>query len=177
MGGEALVKISNFLDNIIEWSGRIFCWLVVPLTIIIIIEFVTRSLNTPKAWTDETSRFIFGAHFMLCAGYGLLYGSHVRIDLFISTLSQKAQAIISIICYLLLFFPFVSVWLYYGWSYFYTSWSVAETSISFWAPVLYPIKFVIPLAAFLLIIQGISEVIKSIATVRILSEISGEVFE
>ncbi|MBN1474892.1 MAG: TRAP transporter small permease subunit [Syntrophaceae bacterium] len=177
MGGEALVKLSNFLDNIIEWSGRIFCWLVVPLTILIIIEFVTRSLDITPIWVDESSRFIFGAHFMLCAAYGLLYGSHVRIDLFVSILSQKAQAIISIICYLLLFFPFVSVWLYYGWGYFYTSWSVAETSISFWAPVVYPIKFVIPFAAFLLIIQGISEVIKSIVTVRILSEISGEVFE
>jgi TRAP-type mannitol/chloroaromatic compound transport system permease small subunit len=177
MVGEALIRLSNFLDNIIEWSGRIFCWLVVPLTIIIIIEFVSRLLNTPRVWTDETSRFIFGAHFMLCAAYGLLYGSHVRIDLFVSILSQRAQAVISIICYLLLFFPFVVVWLYYGWDYFYASWSAAETSFSYWAPVLYPIKFVIPFAAFLLIIQGISEVIKSIVTISILSEISGEVFE
>jgi len=177
MVGEALIRLSNFLDNITEWSGRFFCWLVVPLTIIIIIEFVSRILNTPRVWTDEISRFVFGAHFMLCAAYGLLYGSHVRIDLFVSALSQKAQAIISIICYLLLFFPFVAVWLYYGWEYFYASWLSAETSFTFWAPVLYPIKFVIPFAAFLLIIQGISEVIKAIVTVSILSEISGEVFE
>ena len=175
MGGEALVKLSNFLDNIIEWSGRIFCWLVVPLTIIIFIEFVTRSLDMTPVWVDESSRFIFGAHFMLCAAYGLLYGSHVRIDFFVGILSQKAQAIISIICYLLLFFPFVAVWLYYGWGYFYTSWLVSETSVSFWAPLLYPIKFVLPLTAFLLILQGISEVIKSIVTVVILSGISEEV--
>src|SRR4030042_2295347 len=129
MGGDFLVKISNFLDNISEWSGRIFCLLVIPLTMIIIIEFVTRSLNAPRIWTDEASSFVFGAHFMLCAAYGLLYGSHVRIDLFTSTLSQKAQAIISIICYLFLFFPFVLVWLYYGWGFFFFSWSVAEESL------------------------------------------------
>ncbi len=173
--GDILVKISNLLDNISEWSGRIFCWLVVPLAIIIIIEFVTRSLNMARIWTDEASSFVFGAHFMLCAAYGLLYGSHVRIDLFVSTLSQKAQAIISIICYLLLFFPFVTVWLYYGWGYFYNSWLASETSISFWGPVLYPIKFVIPLSGLLLMLQGISEVIKSIVTISILSEISEEV--
>ncbi len=148
MVADFLVKISNFLDNISEWSGRIFCWLVVPLTVAIIIEFITRSLNVARIWTDEASLFIFGAHFMLCAAYGLLYSSHVRIDLFTSTLSQKTQAVISIICYLLLFFPFMFVWLYYGWSYFYSSWSVAEKSWSLWAPLLYPIKFVLPLTAF-----------------------------
>jgi TRAP-type mannitol/chloroaromatic compound transport system permease small subunit len=177
MGGDFLVKFSNLLDNINEWTGRIFSWLVVPLMIIIIFEFITRTLNVPTNWTFEASNFVFGAHFMLVAGYGLLYGSHVRIDLFTSTLSQKAQAIISIICYLLLFFPFVLVWLYYGWGFFYSSWSVAEESLSLWAPVLYPIKFVIPVAAFFLLLQGISEVIKAIVTIRILSELSEEVFE
>ncbi len=177
MGGDSLVKLSNFLDNINEWTGRIFSWLVIPLMVIIIFEFVTRTLmNVPANWTFEAGNFVFGAHFMLVAGFGLLYGSHVRIDLFTNILSQKAQAIISIICYLLLFFPFVLVWLYYGWAYFYSSWSIAEKSVSFWGPILYPIKFVIPVAAFFLLLQGISEVIKSIVTIRILSEISEEVF-
>ncbi len=104
MGGDFLVRLSNFLDNINEWTGRIFSWLVVPLTIVIIIEFITRSLNVPRIWTFESISFIFGAHFMLVAGYGLLYGSHVRIDLFTSRLSQKAQAFISIICYITVVF-------------------------------------------------------------------------
>jgi len=178
MGMDLLVKISNGLDNISEWSGRIFCWLVVPLTLIVIIEFVSRMIiNMPRIWTFESTNFIFGAYFMLCAGYGLLYGSHVRIDLFTSILPQKAQAIISIICYILLFFPFMFVWIYYGWVYFYSSWTVAETSWSLWSPVLYPIKFTMPLAALLLILQGISELIKSFVTIRILSELSEEVFE
>jgi TRAP-type mannitol/chloroaromatic compound transport system permease small subunit len=114
---------------------------------------------------------------MLVAGYGLLYGSHVHIDLFTSRLSQKTQAVISIICYLILFFPFMLVWLYYGWGYFYSSWSTLEKSVSFWGPTLYPIKFVIPLAAIFLILQGLSEVIKSIVTISILPELSDEVFE
>jgi TRAP-type mannitol/chloroaromatic compound transport system permease small subunit len=175
MGGDFFVSLSNFFDNINEWSGRIFCWLVVPLTLIVIIEFITRTLNAPTSWTDESSRFIFGAHFMLVAGYGLLYGSHVRIDFFTSRLSQKTQAVLSIICYLILFFPFMLVWLYYGWGYFYTSWSTLEKSVvSVWGPSLYPIKFVIPLAAIFLILQGLSEVIKSIVTINILSELSEE---
>ena len=177
MVGDFFVSLSNFFDNINEWSGRIFCWFVVPLTLIVIIEFITRTLNLPTSWTDESSRFVFGAHFMLVAGYGLLYGSHVRIDFFTNRFSQKTQAIISIICYLFLFFPFMFVWFYYGWSYFYSSWSVVEKASSMWAPTLYPIKFVIPLAAFFLIVQGLSEVIKSIVTIRILSIVAKEVPE
>jgi TRAP-type mannitol/chloroaromatic compound transport system permease small subunit len=175
MGEDFLVRLSNFLDNINEWAGRIFSWLVVPLAVVIIIEFITRALNVPTIWTFESSNFIFGAHFMLVAGYGLLYGSHVRIDLFTSRLSQKTQAVISIICYLILFFPFMLVWLYYGWGYFYTSWSTLEKSVvSVWGPSLYPIKFVIPLSAIFLILQGFSEVIKSVVTINILSELSEE---
>lgn len=178
MGGDSLVRLSNILDNINEWAGRIFSWLIVLLAIVIIIEFITRSLNAPRTWTYESCGFIFGAHFMLVAGYGLLYGSHVRIDLFTSRLSQKAQAFISVICYITMFFPFMLAWLYYGWGYFYSSWSTLEKSVvSVWGPTLYPIKFVIPLAAIFLILQGLSEVIKSIVTIRILSELSEEVFE
>ncbi len=169
MGNDFWISTTNFLDNINEWVGKIFSWLIVILTLVMVIEVLTRYLGMPTTWGFESIKFLFGAHFMLVAGYGLLYGSHVRIDLLTSRMSKTTESIISLVCYLFLFFPFTAVWLYFGWEYFQTSWSLSEKSWSTWGPPLYPIKFVIPLTALFLIIQGLSEVIKTIVMIRILA--------
>jgi TRAP-type mannitol/chloroaromatic compound transport system permease small subunit len=169
MENDFWISTTNFLDNINEWVGRIFSWLVVILTIVMVIEVLMRYIGMPTSWGFESIKFLFGAHFMLVAGYGLLYGSHVRIDFLTSRMSKTTECIISIICYLFLFFPFVLVWLYFGWEYFQTSWSLSEKSWSTWGPPLYPIKLVIPLTALFLLIQGLSEVIKSIAMIIMLA--------
>ena len=169
MENDFWISTTNFLDNINEWAGRIFSWLIVILTLVMVIEVFMRYMGMPTTWGFESIKFLFGAHFMLVAGYGLLYGSHVRIDLLTSRMSKTTECIISLICYLFLFFPFIIVWLYFGWGYFQTSWSLSEKSWSTWGPPLYPIKFVIPLTALFLLIQGLSEVIKNIAMIRILA--------
>jgi TRAP-type mannitol/chloroaromatic compound transport system permease small subunit len=175
MDNDFLVSLCNFLDNVGEWLGKIFSWLVVLLTIVVVIDFLARLLQMPTSWGFESGKFIFGAHFMLVASYGLLYGSHVRIDLVTSLMPRMIESIVSLICYICLFFPFVGVWLYYGSTFFYSSWAMAEKSWSSWGVPLYPIKLVIPLAAFFLILQGISEVVKTIVTIRILVISSREV--
>jgi TRAP-type mannitol/chloroaromatic compound transport system permease small subunit len=168
MKNDIWITASNFFDNINEWAGKIFSWLVVVLTVVMVIDVFMRNIGFPTAWGFETVKFLFGAHFMLVAGYGLLYGSHVRIDLLTDRMSKMTESIISLICYLILFLPFVVIWFYYGWGYFYTSWSIGEKSWSTWGPPLYPIKYVIPIAALFLIIQGISEIMKIVVTIRIL---------
>jgi TRAP-type mannitol/chloroaromatic compound transport system permease small subunit len=164
-----LITTSNFLDNINEWVGKLFSWLVFLLTIVMFIEVLMRYIGMPTTWGFETIKFLFGAHFMLVAGYGLLYGSHVRIDLVSSRMPKITELIISLICYLCLFMPFLFVWLYFGWDYFLNSWTISEKSWSAWGPPLYPIKLVIPLTALFLIIQGLSEIIKTIVMIRMLS--------
>jgi TRAP-type mannitol/chloroaromatic compound transport system permease small subunit len=169
MENDFWISTANFLDNINEWAGKVFSWLIVILTLVMVIEVFMRYRGMPTAWGFESIKFLFGAHFMLVAGYGLLHGSHVRIDILTSRMSKTTECIISLICYLFLFFPFVLVWLYFGWGYFQTSWSLGEKSWSTWGPPLYPVKFVLPLTALFLLIQGLSEVIKNIALIRILA--------
>lgn len=154
------------IDRVSEWSGKIFSWLVVPLTCLIVIEVISRAMGVPTVWSFELSNFLFGAHFMLVAAYGLLHGSHVRIDLLVGRLSKRTQALIAIINYLVLFFPFVLVILGYGIFYAADSWSMWETSWSTWSPPLYPIKTVIPLTALMLLIQGVAEFIKTIYVLK-----------
>ena len=157
-----LLGLSNKIDALSEWTGRVFSWLLIPLTLCVVFEVVTRYLDHPTIWTFEMSNFLFGAHFMLVAAYGLLMKSHVSIDLVSSKFSGKTQAIVSLICYATMYLPFIAIFTYYGFAYSYNSWSMLENSWSSWGPPLYPIKTVIPVTAVLLLLQGISEVIKTI---------------
>lgn len=157
------VAFSKRLDAISDKVGRIFSYLVLPLTILIVFEVITRRLfDRPTIWTFELSNFLYGSHFMLVAAYGLLYKSHVFIDIVSSRFSQRTQEKLHLFCYFTMFFPFVGVVLYYGIGFAAGSWSMLENSWSAWGPPLYPIKTVIPVTAGLLLLQGISEVIKKI---------------
>jgi TRAP-type mannitol/chloroaromatic compound transport system permease small subunit len=154
--------ISKRIDAFSMWTGIVCSYLMIPLTLLVVYEVGTRSFQHPTVWTFEMSNFFYGAHFMLVAAYGLLYKSHVTIDLVSGRFSKKTQAVLSLICYAFMYFPFIAVFLYFGFSYALNSWSMWEKSWSIWGPPLYPIKTVIPLTAVMLLLQGISEVIKTI---------------
>ncbi|OPY87777.1 MAG: Tripartite ATP-independent periplasmic transporter [Smithella sp. PtaU1.Bin162] len=163
-------KIENLLkiiDSISDWTGKVFSYIVVPLTVLIVFEVITRRFfDAPTIWTFEMSNFLFGAHFMLCAAYGLLYKSHVSIDLFTSHTNKKVQEILGIVSYAFMFFPFMIVFLIWGIDFTVTAWKMGETSWSVWGPSLVPIKAVIPVTAALVLLQGIAEVIKKILYLR-----------
>jgi len=161
MDKQKWIAFAKKIDRLSDRTGRAFCWLVIPLTVLICYEvFTRRVLGAPTIWTFELSNFLYGAHFMLVAGYGLLHKSHVCIDLFVMRGSKRTAYVLDLICYFVLFFPFVIMLLYHGIDFAKDSWATWETSWSTWAPPLYPIKPVIPVTAFLLLIQGVSEVIK-----------------
>jgi TRAP-type mannitol/chloroaromatic compound transport system permease small subunit len=163
MDKQKWLALAKKIDGISDWTGRVFCWLVIPLTVLICYEvFTRRVLGAPTIWTFELSNFLYGAHFMLVSAYGLLRKSHVCIDLFVMRGSKRTAQILDLTCYFVLFFPFIIMVLYHGVDFAKDSWANWETSWSTWAPPLYPIKTVIPVTAFLLLIQGISEVIKKV---------------
>jgi len=160
-------KISRFCDTINEWTGRIFSWVIVPLVLLTVMEVVLRRfLGSPTIWSFEVLKQLYGLHFMIVAGFGLLYGSHVSVDVFTMALSKKKKAILDIISYAIFFFPFVIVCIWQGYSFAARSWAMKETTWSVFAPPVYPIKTVIILSFILLLIQGISEVIKRIYIIK-----------
>jgi len=172
MDKQKWLAFAKKIDGISDWTGRVFCWLVIPLTVLIVYEvFTRRVLGAPTIWTFELSNFLYGAHFMLVAGYGLLHKSHVCIDLFVMRGSKRTAQILDLLCYFVLFFPFIIMILYHGIDFAKDSWATLETSWSTWAPPLSPIKTVIPVTAFLLLLQGISEVIKKVIFLKTGEEI------
>lgn len=155
------------IDLMNEWIGRIFSWCIILLTLLSVMEIIERRVfDNPTLWGFEVTTQMFGLYFMIIAGYGLLYGSHVSIDVFTHYLSPKGLAIMDIFSYCIFFFPFTLVCIWQGYFFAAKSWAIKETSMSVFGPPLYPIKTVIILTFILLLLQGIAEVTKKIVFLK-----------
>ena len=158
-----LNKILKGFDWISEWSGRIFVWLVIPLTIVVVFEVISRRIfNAPHIWATEVTNYIYGPHFMLVAAYTLLYKAHVSIDIIYGRFSPRTRGILDIFTYLVFFFPFCIIVFTQGIVFAQTSWSIGETSDSAALRVVPLIKTAIPVTFALLLLQGLANFIRSI---------------
>jgi len=162
-----LERAIRIIDAISAWSGRITAWLILPLIAAMTYEVVIRYVATPTQWAYDTSYMLYGAMFMLGAAYTLYRGSHIRTDFLYQKWSVRTQATVDALCYLLLFFPGIAVFLWLGGEFAWNSWLRDERTVgSSWMPIIYPLKAVIPVAAALLLLQGVSEFLKCIHALR-----------
>ncbi len=154
------------IERVSKWTGLSVAWLAVPLVVVVVYEVVARKFFTPTQWAFDLSFMFYGTHFMLLAAYCLYRGKHIRADIWYGSWSPRTQGLIDAILYLFLFFPGMAFFLWLSFDYFYQSWLLQETSTaSAWRPIIYPFKAVIPVAVFLLILQGIAEFLKSVRRV------------
>ena len=155
----------KLIDQINKWAGKAVSWLVPILILELVYDTVARYVfNAPTAWSYDISYMLYGAIFMLGAAYTLQIDEHVRIETFYGKMSPKSKALIDAICYVLLFFPVMAVIFYFGGVFALKSWKIMEAGgDSMWQPAIYPFKTVLPVAAFLLILQGIAEFIRCVA--------------
>jgi TRAP-type mannitol/chloroaromatic compound transport system permease small subunit len=151
------------IDAFSEWTGRIFSWTIAILTLLVISEVIMRRLlNRPTIWNFEVTIQLYAFFFMIVAAYALYHRSHVAVDILYQKFSRRTQAILDVITYCLFFFPFLTVLLYEGTKFAANSWAVKEKSWSVFAPPLYPIKTIIPVTAFLLLLQGLAVFIRQL---------------
>lgn len=163
-----LVSIIRMIDTFSDWSGRIIAWLIIPLVGSLTWEVVARYLfGAPTVWAYDVSYMLYGSFFMLGAGYALYRGGHIRTDMLYQNWSPRTQGAIDATCYLVLFFPAMLFLLWMGGQEAWHSWDIGERSdASPWRPILYPFKAVIPVTAIMLLMQGVSEFLKSVYAVR-----------
>lgn len=158
-----LNTILKGFDGVSEWTGRIFVWLVIPLTVVVVFEVISRRIfNAPHIWATEVTNYLFGPHFMLAAAYTFLYKSHVSIDIIYGRFSPRTRGILDIITYLVFFFPFCIIVFYQGIIFAQTSWSIGETSESAALRIVPLVKTVIPVTFGLILIQGLANFVRSI---------------
>jgi TRAP-type mannitol/chloroaromatic compound transport system permease small subunit len=152
------------VDRVAEWSGEVFCWMIIPLVFAMVYEVIARyAFHAATIWSFDVAYMLYGSHFMLGAAYTLLRGGHIRTDIFYMNWSPRTKGIVDASLYLFLFFPGMALFFWMGLQEALHSWDIREVSdASPWRPPLYPFKTVIPVAAALIIVQGVSEFLKSL---------------
>jgi TRAP-type mannitol/chloroaromatic compound transport system permease small subunit len=164
-----LIKAVNVIDKFTDTTGTWVAWLNVPLVLAVAWEVTARyAFNAPTIWSFDVTYMLYGTIFMLGAAYALHKGAHIRTDFFFEKWSIRTKGVIDSVAYIVFFFPSIFVFLLVSGSEGLYAYSIGETSEQTpWRPILWPFKLVVPLACLLLLIQGVSETIKSVYAARL----------
>ena len=151
------------IDRFSKLIGNIVCWLTIPLILGMVYEVFARKLFlSPTIWAYDMSRFFYGALFMLGAGYALSKGVHIRADFLYRNFKVKTQGKVDFWLYLLFYFPGLLVFLYMTIGFVQESIMRGEKGMdTTWMPYMWPIKTCLLIGIIFLLIQGISELLKS----------------
>jgi TRAP-type mannitol/chloroaromatic compound transport system permease small subunit len=158
-----LIRTVQSIDKFTDRTGICIAWLNIPLVVVVAWEVIARYFfHAPTLWSFDVTYMLYGTIFMLGAAYALHKGAHIRTDFFYEKWTVKTKGMVDSISYLVFFFPSIVMLLIASGNEAWYAWTIQETSEQTpWRPILWPYKSVVPITCVLLLVQGISEVIKS----------------
>ncbi|ACN16894.1 DctQ6 [Desulforapulum autotrophicum HRM2] len=156
-------RVLAIIDSVSEMSGRLISFLIYPLAFLLLYDVVMRfAFNSPTIWCHELALHLFGAYAVLAGPYVLLHDEHVKIDIVYNYFSPRGRAIIDCFTYPI-FFMFIGLLFWYGGVLGIRAFELNQTvSPSPWASPLWPTKLTVPLAAFLMLAQGLAHYIRTL---------------
>jgi len=174
------LRWADRIDGLNEWTGRIIYWLTLGMVAIGAFNAIARYLDkytglglSSNSWL-ELQWYLFSLVFLLGAAYTLKHDDHVRVDVLYGTLSRRGQAWINVLGTLLFLVPFCLLVLIMSWDFVINSWATLEQSSDPGGLARYPIKTVIPVALVLVLLQGVSMIIREVAVLRGAADPSAE---
>ena len=134
---ERIRPVVRAFDRVADWSGQLFCWLIIPLMVAMVYEVIARyAFHAATVWSYDIAYMMYGSHFMLGAAYTLLRGGHIRTDIFYMNWSPRTKGIVDASLYLFLFFPGMALFFWMGLQEALHSWDIREVSdASPWRPI------------------------------------------
>ena len=160
-------KLMIAVDRLSTFVGRFFAWSIVLLTLLVSWEVFSRYvLNHPHPWALDAQIMLYGILFMMAGAYTLAHGGHVRGDVLYGFFAPRTQATIDLVLYVAFFLPGIFALTYAGWIYANESLAIHEQTFSPDPLPLYPFKFMIPVAGFFLLVQGIVEILRCVVCLR-----------
>jgi TRAP-type mannitol/chloroaromatic compound transport system permease small subunit len=159
----ALLQIGRAIDRLNTAIGRWLYWLILVATLVSAGNAVVRYTFdiSSNAWL-ELQWYLFSAVFLLCAPYTLLRNEMVRIDVIAGRLSRRSQAWIDVIGTLLFLVPIASAMVVLSWPVFLHKFQSHEMSSNAGGLIVWPARLLVPVGFSLLLLQGLSELIKRI---------------
>lgn len=145
------------IDATSEWSGKLVALMFYAMVGVLVWEVVVRyAFNAPTIWAHGISVRIFASYAILAGAYVLLHKGHIAMDLVYSRFPLRTKAIVDLIT-ASLFFAFCGVLLWYGSSFAWTSLMMLELDDTAFRAPIYPIKLMVPVGAFLILLQGLAK--------------------
>ncbi len=158
------LAVIRTIDKFTEVTSHVFVVVIVPLILANVVEVFARYvLRAPTMWALDVTTMSYATLFMLGAALALLKGAHVRTDMLWEGFSDRTKGMIDSLALVVFFQPTMAVLFYISIDDFFYALSIDERSSSgAWTPVLWPLRGVVPLTFFMLFLQGISELMKSL---------------
>jgi len=162
-----LLGIARAIDAVNERIGRAVLWLVLAVTLISAVNALMRYGfgMSSNAWL-EIQWYLFGAIFLLAAGYTLKHNGHVRVDVLYGRWPPRVRAWIDLLGAALFLLPLCVLMVWLSWHGFIESFQRGELSSDAGGLIRWPVRLLIPLGFALLGLQGVSELIKRVAFLR-----------
>ena len=164
---KSLLALSRAIDALNEKVGHAVYWLVLVAVLVSALNAVIRkAFNVSSNSFLELQWYLFSVIFLFCAGYTLLKNQHVRIDVIAGRLSPRAQAWIDIVGTVFFLFPMAIMIMILSWPVFVMAYERNEVSTNAGGLVIWPARLLVPIGFLLLVLQGVSELIKRIAFLK-----------
>lgn len=156
-------ELARRIDRFQERFGRGVSWLSLAMVVVVFGDVLSRYLlRRTSGAMQELEWYLFGAMYLLAAGYVMLHDEHVRVDILYSKLSRRGRARLDFVLLWVFFYPSCALVLYTAWPFVRASWAVWEGSPDPGGlPLRWLLKSMIPVGFALLLVQGISQTIKT----------------
>lgn len=153
----------SVIDALNEAVGRIISLVAAVFAAMIVYDvFMRYVMQAPTAWAFDVTKMLYGFYFVMLGGYALRHQSHVRVDLLTEQFSSGLRRWVEIAGYIIFFLPFSIVFMLYSWQFALRSLAQNEKTYGAIQLPVYPVKIAMAVAACLLFLQGVSELLKLI---------------
>jgi TRAP-type mannitol/chloroaromatic compound transport system permease small subunit len=161
----ALERVCDRIDRLNEWAGLVWGFTIVAVTFAVLYEVTARTVfGSPTTWGNETTIYLSAMAYLLAGGYALLHRRHVRIDVLYTALRPRTRARLDAFTFVF-FAAYMLTLIWIGGADAWNSFSIGETTSTPWNPVIWPVKAAIPVAGVLLLLQGVSNLLRDLGWV------------
>ncbi len=164
---QSLLNLSRAIDAFTRWVGKRLAWLILVAVVVSALNAIVRkSFDTSSNSWLELQWVLFSIVFLLCSSWTLLDNEHIRIDIVNNMLPKRVRNSIDIIGHVFFLIPLTFVMIITGGPFFMRSVEINEQSGNAGGLPQWPAKSLIIIGFTMLLVQGISELIKRIAVMR-----------
>lgn len=155
----------RYVDAFNRRLGRFMMYTIFALMGILLYSSISKTFFMPSLWTLEMAQFFMVGYYILGGAYSLQLGSHVRMDLLYGSWRKDTKAWVDLFTVFMLIF-YLGIMLYGGYSSTEYALQYGERSYSSWRPYMAPIKIIMCVGIFLMLLQAIAELFKDVAKIR-----------